>query len=300
MSRVASATDALSAQAELSSAIGALGRAGIDSARLDAELLLASSWGMGRTRLFLRSQAAVPAAVREQFHTLLQRRLAREPIAYILGEREFWSLQFSVCKDVLIPRPDTETLVERALARMNALAAERPADTPLRIADVGTGSGCIAIALAVERPDIELIAIDVSPDALAVAQRNAEEHGVSDRIDFRVGNLLGDVPAASLDMVVSNPPYVASADLQTLEPELDFEPAQALDGGRDGLDVIRQLVPDAARALRGGGRLLVEHGADQAAAIRALFRTLDWNQVRSALDLSGRERVVEACRQRGT
>lgn len=301
MSDLSPASGEPTAQAELDRAIGALTQAGIDSARLDAELLLASSWGMDRTRLFLRAESAVPDAVQSRFHTMLQRRLAREPIAYILGEREFWSLRFYVCSDVLIPRPDTETLVERTLDRMDALSAEpTPTGTPLRVADVGTGSGCIAIALALERPESRLLAIDSSPRALAIAQRNAEQHGVAARMDFRLGNLLDDVPDDLLDMVVSNPPYVGSADRKVLEPELHFEPAQALDGGVDGLEVIRRLVSDAARALRSGGWLLVEHGADQAAEVRGLFRPAEWHQVRSTADLSGRARVVEGCRRSRT
>ncbi len=270
----------------------ALQAAGIDSARLDAELLLAAAWNTNRTGLVLRRDTEPPATTVAAFTAMLQRRLRREPVSYILGEREFWSLSFVVDPSVLVPRPETECLVERALHHARAMVV--PA---LRVADVGTGSGCIAIALASELPQATVRAIDISAAALAVAARNAERLGVAARVDCRRGDLLDGAPDASFELIVSNPPYVTTAELAGLEPELDYEPRLALDGGADGLDPARCLVAQAERALVPGGWLLFEIGCTQGEAALDLVRGPAWEMADCRPDWSGLPRFVEARRR---
>lgn len=271
----------------------ALQAAGIDSARLDAELLLAAAWDTNRTGLVLRRDAEPPAATIAAFSAMLQRRLRREPVSYILGEREFWSLSFLVDPSVLVPRPETECLVERALRHARGMVAP----TGLRVADVGTGSGCIAIALASELPRATVRAIDISAAALALAVRNAERLGVAARVECRRGDLLDGVPDASFELIVSNPPYVTTAELAELEPELDYEPRLALDGGADGLDPARRLVAQAERALVPGGWLLFEIGCTQGEAALDLVRGPAWELEDCRPDWSGLPRFIEARRR---
>jgi release factor glutamine methyltransferase len=266
----------------------ALAAAGIDpaEARLDAELLARHVLGWDRARLLAHARDGVPSGFDAPFDAALARRLAREPVAHILGHREFWGLDFEVTPDVLIPRPETELIVEEALAAYS----DREAGL---IVDVGTGSGCLAIALALEIPRAELIATDVSAAALAVAGRNAVRHHVADRIVFVQTDLL---PAASaIDLIVSNPPYVAESDAASLAPEVrDHEPPLALYGGADGLSVFRRLLPEA-RTMCGSERdgvLIVEVGYDQAAAVTALAATAGWTLVRARQDLQGITRTL--------
>lgn len=284
-------------------------RAGIESAEaaIDADVLARHALGgWERGQLLVRQHDACPAAFAGVFEALVRRRERREPTGYIIGHREFWNLDFDVSAGVLVPRPETELLVEEALARLssgNANAPERAASAgagaaaPIHVADVGTGSGCIAVALARWLPAARITAIDTSDAALAVARRNAARHDVADRVRFVRGDLL-DAVTGPFDAVVSNPPYVPAPDLAGLQPEVrDYEPLAALVAGDDGLDVIRRLVPDAATALRPGGWLLFEFGFGQTAGVRRIIEA----EPRLALletcpDLAGIPRVVVAKR----
>jgi len=294
VARPAVAADALRA------AESELHRAGIEAPRREAELLLTTAWSTDCAGLRLRDREPVPAAVAHAFHTMLQRRLGREPIQYILGTWEFWSVEIAVCADVLVPRPETELLVERTLeivARMESLpATDTGAEPRRRLADVGTGSGCIAIALAKELPGAEVWATDISPAALAVAAANAARNGVADRVHFVATDLCTGLPEAGFDVVVSNPPYIPTAELAALAPEIAWEPRGALDGGGDGLATIRRLLPAAAIVLRPGGWLLLEMAIDQGDAILARLGDAEWRDAAVHPDLSGRPRIVVARR----
>lgn len=258
--------------------------AGVESPRLDAEVLLSNASGLERAGLFARLREDVAAGVLVEFDTLIARRARREPVAYIIGEKEFHSLAFRVTHDCLIPRPETELLVDEALKR---------APTRARVLDVGTGSGCIAIAIAVRRPDLRLTACDVSSAALAVAIENARRHDVDERIDFVESDLFGGLaPESRWDVVVANPPYVA--DEEGLAPELAWEPPGALRAGPDGLSVIRRLVPEAAARLAPGGTLMFEIGSAQAQAAVSVAECEGLKQVAVQSDLSGLPRLVVA------
>ncbi len=228
--------------------------AGIETARLDAELLLMHAWGCSRVQLIQRSQDALPDAVATEAGRLLARRLQREPLAYITGEREFWSRSFRVGPDALIPRPETEHLIEAVLERF----PDR--DRPWRFCDIGTGSGCIAVTLACEYPQANVVATDISAPALALARQNAERHQVLHRIDFLEGDLLQPLGKRRFDAIVSNPPYVALQEMDALDAELAFEPRQALTDEADGLRLLKALVSDAPDHLKSGGWLIVETG----------------------------------------
>jgi release factor glutamine methyltransferase len=259
----------------------ASGNTAHDSAALDAQLLLAHALGLERSRLLAHADAVVDAAGAERYRQLLCRREAGEPLAYLTRRREFWSLQLIVTPDVLIPRPETELLVERALALRSGASG--------RVADLGTGSGAIAIALARERPGWHIVAPDVSAAALGVARRNSEACGVS--IELRQGDWYAALGAETFDLLLSNPPYVA-ADDPALHA-LRFEPRAALSPGRDALQSLRTLVRGAARHLRPGGWLLLEHGATQGAQLRAELVLAGFGYVRSHRDLAGHERITE-------
>lgn len=237
-------------------AAASLDAAGIDSARLDAELILMHAWGCDRIRLITASRDPLPAEVLETAGRLLARRRAREPLAYLTGVREFWSREFAVGPEVLIPRPETEHLIEAVLARF----PER--ETPWRFADIGTGSGCLAVTLACEYPATFVAATDLSEAALVRAHGNAERHGVTARMSWHAGDLYEALPgdAAAFDAIVSNPPYVSLAEYRELAPELGFEPRGALTDEADGLALLRRLVAGAAQRLVPGGYLIVETG----------------------------------------
>lgn len=260
-------------------------RRGIDSARLDAELLVADALGIDRIGLYLDLNRPLLEAERSAIRPRVARRREREPVAYILGRREFHGRTFRVTPDVLIPRPDTETLVDAALGVI-------PRQSPCTVLDVGTGSGAIAVTIAAERPEASVTATDVSTAALEVAAKNAEVLGVADRIVFERRDLLD--PTARYDFVVSNPPYVASPELDSLEAEVrQYEPRHALAGGTDGLDVIRRLVAAAGEATASGSRLLIEVGAGQAPTVVELACQGDtWELVEVDLDLNRIARVV--------
>jgi release factor glutamine methyltransferase len=269
---------------------------GIGTPRLDGELLLARAAAITRAGLFGRLQADVPADVAATFEALLARRAQREPLAYITGAQEFWSLSFAVSPAVLVPRPETELLVELACQLLERDASERAASAaaePTWICDVGTGSGCIAVALAQELPDARIVAVDVSVDALAVAERNAAEHGVADRILCVESDLFDGLdPATRFDAIVSNPPYLAPGDFT--QPELRFEPHTALSGGSDGLEAISRLIEAAPSRLHTGGFLIVEIGAGQAKDAEELAREAHLVEVRIVPDLAGLPRALVA------
>ncbi len=226
-------------------------------AALDAEVLARTVLACDRAGYVVRLRDEEPADFADPYRTLVDRRCRREPVAYILGEREFWGRPFEVTPDVLIPRPETELIVEEALELFPAGRA------PEVIVDVGTGSGCLAVALALEYPTARVIATDISEAALGVARRNADRNGVADRIDFRRGDVLEPVTETAA-LIVSNPPYVASGDAPGLVPEVrEHEPHVALFAGTDGLSVFAKLFPSAAKRLAPGGRLIVEVGYDQ-------------------------------------
>jgi release factor glutamine methyltransferase len=286
-----------------------LEQAGIETARLDAECLLAAVLGRPRWQLTLEPRRRLSVEEFGQTLRLLQRREQREPLAYILGTREFWSLPFSVSSGVLVPRPETETLVEAALAAWGEMKAERRAPSAERreagptIVELCTGSGAVAVALATELPTARILATDVSWRALRVARANAERNGVAERITFLRGNLCravdGQVPEESVDLVVANPPYIPTGELVTLMPEVQWEPRLALDGGADGLRVAREIIETSPDRIRPGGFLLLEIGAEQAEAVQALVAASGrLEPARLWRDLAGRPRVVSA-RRRG-
>jgi len=276
-----------------------LERAGVDTARLDAECLLAQALGTTRWELTLRRERRLPSEAFARFLTLLQRRERREPLAFLTGTREFWSLALAVTPGVLVPRPETETLVEATLTAVRQRPESYRRDGVLL--DLGTGTGAVAIALARELPEARLIATDVSRRALRLARSNAEMHGVAGRIRFLRGDLWraleGAVPAGTLDAVVANPPYIPSAAIAGLMPEVQWEPRVALDGGADGLALHRQILEGAPRYLRPAGLVLLEIGADQGSGAAALFEASGAFEAPTVIrDLAGRDRVVMARR----
>ena len=256
--------------------------------RRDAELLLLRVLGRDRAFLLVYPDAEVTAEQLALYDDWLRRRAAHEPIQYILGEQEFFGLKLAVTPDVLIPRPETEHLVEALLDRV-------PRDQSLRIVDIGTGSGAIAVALAHALPHAEVTALDISEAALAVARRNAEVNGVAERMRFLESDLLSAVAGEQFDAVVSNPPYVAEADRESLESQVrDYEPAVALFGGPSGIEVYERLIPQAHAVLEPDGWLLMEMGLGQRDAVRRLLS--GWDDVSFVDDLQRIPRV--ACARR--
>lgn len=270
------------------------GRHGVATPRLDAEVLLAHVLGCQRLDLYLRFEQPVEAGERDRFRALIQKRaLERVPVAYLTGEREFWSKSFAVTPDVLVPRPETETLVQAALDRAAPACGSPRASlaAPARALDFGTGSGVIAAAVALESPGTQVLALDRSRAALAVAAANLARHGLRDRVSLVCADRLS-VLAARFDLIVANPPYVATSDLERVAPELRHEPRVALDGGADGLDVVRRLIEEAPARLAPGGWLLLEIGAGQASAVEALLGSAGASRREVIRDLAGIERVV--------
>lgn len=261
---------------------------GIENARLEAEWLLCAATGLDRVGLYLNFDKPLNSAELAVFRSMVSRRARREPLQHILGTQEFCGLEFEVSPDVLIPRHDTETLVTEALIRASEARS---------ILDIGSGSGCIAVALAKRLQDAKLTAIDISTTALELAKRNADRNGVI--IEFLHGSLLDPVKGRCFDLIVSNPPYIPSCDIERLEPEVrDWDPRCALDGGKDGLDIYRILIPSALRFLNPGGWLLVEVGVGQAREVAELFYAVEgYYDVIAAHDPAGIERVVGARRK---
>jgi release factor glutamine methyltransferase len=273
-------------------------RAGIHNARLNAEVLLGHVLGMERIMLYARFEQPVDEARREQFRELVRRRANREPLQYLTGRCDFYGRDFEVSPAVMVPRQETELLVDACLQRL-------PAEGE-RAADICTGSGVVAVTLAAERPALLCCATDSSADALEVAGRNAERHGVADRVTFAQGDLAepirGWLPpeGPGLDLMASNPPYVCTERIESLMPEVrDHEPRAALDGGPDGLDVVRRLVPQAAELVAPGGWFALELGEGQADAVAGLLAAtgaFDMQTLETATDAGGCERVLSVRR----
>jgi len=275
-----------------------LARAGTDSPRLDAELLLGLSLGWTRERIYANPQDILGPEAKERFRSLLTRRAEGEPCAYITGHREFWSLDFLVTPAVLVPRPETERLVEIVLEYLDGFKEQAGP----RILDLGTGSGAIAVALAKERRDLKIYATDLSAAALAIARANARRHGVDERVRFIQGDTFDPVKdfRESFHGIVSNPPYVKRSEMGALPGEVLREPGLALDGGADGLDLYRRIVPGALLYLRENGFLALEMAPDMARDLSSLFDTSDgYLGVSVFRDGPGRDRVIcarESCR----
>jgi release factor glutamine methyltransferase len=266
-------------------------RIGHDDAALDARLLAQHLLGWDNTRILTSGNDEEPAGFAAQYEAAVDRRVGREPLAYITGTREFWNLTFEVSADVLIPRPETEGLVEATLERF-------PDDgRSLSVMDVCTGSGCIAIAIASERPQARVIATDISEPALVVARRNAVRHGVSDRVDCVCADLMSGL-GGTFDVIVSNPPYVPAGARSALQPEVGkFEPSTALFAGPEGRDIAERLVPESVTRLKRGGYLIVEFGDGQEMSARELIaRTEGLTIVDIRHDLQGIARVAIARR----
>ncbi|MBA4067634.1 MAG: peptide chain release factor N(5)-glutamine methyltransferase [Isosphaera sp.] len=267
-----------------------LAKKGIDSPRADAQILLGHVLGYDKTYLTVNFAEQPSEADRARFKDLIQRRVGGCPVAYLTGVRDFYLLPFEVTPAVLVPRPDTETLVAEAIAFLKPLAA--PA-----VLDLGTGSGCIAVSVAHQKKDARVTAVDASADALDVAKRNATRHGVADRVEFLHGDLFAPLPAgAAFDLVVSNPPYIAQHEFAGLPTDVrDHEPRTALDGGPDGLDFYRRIAAGVGPFLKPGGRLLLEIGATQEADVRAVLGGRPELEVGPTLkDLARLPRVVTA------
>jgi release factor glutamine methyltransferase len=276
---------------QIGRARAALVGAGIlpEDAVLDAEVLARHVLGWDRARLLTRIDVPPPDDFAVPYHAAITRRAAREPVALITGHREFWGLDFAVTRDVLVPRPETELIIELAIAR----CADRRS---IRIVDVGTGSGCIAVALGHEFPSAHILAIDRSAAALSVAARNVARHGMTSRVQLVRGNLL-DAVGGPVDLIVSNPPYIARREASALPPEVArFEPETALFADEDGLAALRALVDTAGSRLASAGLLIVEFGAGQQDALRGLAETRGWT-VETATDLASLPRVAVMSRE---
>lgn len=266
--------------------IGYLRENGSDSPRLDAEILLAHSCGWQRIQLYTNYDQPLTPVQRGKMRDFIQRRAQAEPVAYLVGYREFFGLDFAVNPAVLIPRPDTETLVRTALDALKG--RENPA-----VLDIGTGSGCIAVALAVNCPAANLTAVDISPEALATATANADKHGMSDRVRFFESDVFSNVPDEKFDVIASNPPYIREDEMAGLDADVrDHEPIGALVGGVDGLDVVRRIIGESPNYLVPGGHLMLEIDGQQAGSVADLLRSGNYKNVGIEKDLSGIERVV--------
>lgn len=285
----------------LKEGIARLSAASVPSSALAAELLLLHILGCDRTRLYTHPEDAIAAADAEKYFALLARRIAGEPTQYIIGKQEFWALEFEVTPAVLIPRPETEHLIEVTVQRIGSARK----NDKLQIADVGTGSGCIAMALAKEFPNAQVLATDISPAALDVAKRNAARHHVSDRVHFTEADLLQtgfspitihQSPLTQFDLVASNPPYIANSDAATLPREIrEHEPQIALFGGPTGVEIYARLIEQAESRLIPGGALVVELGYDAAERVRGMIDARRaWKNIAITSDLAGIPRVLTA------
>lgn len=260
--------------------------AGLSGPVIDARLLVEAACGATRTDIVTDPHRPLTPAQEATLEDYLARRERREPVSHILGRKGFWKIMLSVNADVLTPRPDTETVVELALR-------DFPEHAPYSILDLGVGSGAILLALLAERPAAKGLGTDVSEEAIAVARDNAAALGLAGRVAFLRGDWTAGLADENFDIVVSNPPYIATEVIETLEPEVrQYDPRLALDGGPDGLDAYRVLAPQVMRVLKPGGRFFVEIGYDQKAAVEALFREAGALEVATHLDLANRDRVV--------
>lgn len=266
----------------------------VEQPRATAEILLAHTLEVGRVDLYVQYERLLEEGELGRFKGYIRRRVQREPVAYIVGKKEFWSMDFEVTPSVLIPRPETETLVEAALTIVPA----EPMPAPLRILDLGTGSGVVVVAVASERPDHEFYAVDRSEEVLAVAQGNAQIHGLDKTITFLYGDWFDPIPEQGrhFDVIVSNPPYISTRELEELPPEISrHEPRKALDGGPDGLDAIGLIIREASDHLVPGGLLLLEIGHDQWARVEKLMSAAKvYSDLDVIKDFNGHERVARA------
>src|ERR1700733_4530281 len=289
-------TAAMNLRSALRDAMAQLSAANVPSHSLAAELLLMHTLGRDRAWIYAHPEFELDAAEAEKYFGLVARRASGVPTQYLTGKQEFWGLEFEVTPAVLIPRPETEHIIEIALER---LGAARKSEA-LRVADVGTGTGCIAVALASEFPKAEIFATDISAAALEVAQRNAARHGMATRIHFAETNLLDAFTgeAHRFDVIASNPPYIGIADAPTLQLEVRaYEPGVALFAGGDGLAVYAPLIRDASAALQPGGLLIFELGYNSLAPVREWLESGDWSDIRVTNDLAGIPRVISAKRR---
>ena len=274
--------------------IGHLKKHGSDTARLDAEVLLAHARGCSRIQLYTAYDEVLPDAVRQTMRDLVKRRTNAEPVAYLVGTKEFYSLAFEVNRDVLIPRPDTELLVMESLRLLKGVSAPS-------ILELGVGSGCISTAIAVNHKSARIVGVEIYAPTMAVAQRNLERHKVADRVELRCGDLFGPLRnGEQFDILVSNPPYVSSAEILTLAPNVrNHEPHRALDGGGDGLDLIRRIAVGAPAYVRPGGWVLIEFSPEQADSVRSLFSVpgAEFEEVAILSDLAPQPRVLRARRR---
>jgi len=260
--------------------------AGVDSPVIDARLLLEAAAGVARSEIVANPHRVLGEAEVAELDRLLGRRERREPVSQILGVKGFWSILVRVNRNVLTPRPETETILDVVLAEF---APERA----FRVLDLGVGSGAILLAILTERPNAAGVGVDVSEDALSIARENADTLGLASRVEMRRGDWTTGLESGGFDLVVANPPYIPTKDIQTLSPEVrDHEPRIALDGGADGLDAYRVLASEIPRVLRPGGRFAVEIGHDQGQSVKQLFSREDLLDVRVVRDLGDRDRVV--------
>jgi release factor glutamine methyltransferase len=273
-----------------------LTRHGVESPRLQIELLLAHVLKQPRLKLYLNFERQLTHAELAQLRDLVKRRSQREPLQHIVGSTSFCGLEIAVNRHVLVPRPETELLAEMGSAFLESEIQNPKSNMGVRVLDFGTGSGCLAIALAVKCPTASIHALDVSAEALAVAKANAAALGVANRIELFRADGFGGLPAGTrYELIISNPPYIPSGELATLEPEVrDFDPRIALDGGADGLDFFRRLAAEAGKRLAPAGRLMCEFGDGQGPALRELFDRQNWIVEQVRPDYSGRERILVA------
>ena len=266
-----------------------LAKKGVDSPRLQTELILAQLLQMPRLKLYLNFERNLAEPELETLRGWVRRRAEREPLQHILGSTSFCGLEIAVSRDALIPRPESELLTERAGQLLATIQDPRPS-----VLDFGTGTGCLAIALAVKCPQVSIHALDVSAAALELARANAARHLVSEWIQFHCGDGFAALPAGvTFDLLMSNPPYIPSAEIDSLEPEVRLhDPRLALDGGADGLDFYRRLASEAAPYVKPGGHILLEFGDGQSAAIREIFERQKWIVEAVERDYSDRERIV--------
>lgn len=270
-----------------------LAKRGVDSSRLQAELLLAQVLKLPRMKLYLNFERALTEGEADAMRELVKRRGQREPLQHIVGTTSFCGFEITVNRQVLVPRPETELLAEFGWQFLSTLNSQ-----PSSALDFGTGSGCIAIALAAKCPAARIVALDVSPEALALAEQNAQQNGVSGRIEFRHSDGLAGLKAEEqFDLIISNPPYIPSGEIASLQPEVrDFDPRGALDGGADGLDFYRLLATEAGAFLKPDGKLVLEFGDGQADALKTIFEAQMWIVEAVREDYSQRQRILIARR----